>query len=382
MRKLLLKIMLCFCCLTLLGCQNQEVEDTMIPLGVGFDLKDGSIIATVELADPVAPENSTSRDIKPTITSASGTTIGEASRNLSLYLPKIPLWSHSNILILGEELCQTDMSLVVDYLSRNPSIRHNVLVLVASETSAQKILNVKPFFEPYISMLLIGSIENQEKQIGIYEKVTLSTLLQKLNAPGVEPVLPQVKIIKQGEQEKAQLSGMSVFKREKSVGELTPYESQGFRFLGKKEISSGLIVISNPYDPRYYVTLELLNSHCNIKPVITDNNITMQINIVAEGNFYEQSGGENLLTLENYALIENQTNSEIANMISSCIDKAQLLNSDIFGWGQLLSEQESALWAQISPNWDAVFPVIKNQIQVTFKVRRSYLTRNSFVFRD
>ena len=107
----------------------------------------------------------------------------------------------------------------------------------------------------------------------------------------------------------------------------------------------------------------------------------MKIKIDAEGNLYEQGGTSDLFTRETFMQVEKACENEVARQLSTCIQKAQLLNSDFLGWGQMIARTEPEIWKSAGPQWDNIFPAVPYELDITFKIRRTYETDKTFVFR-
>ncbi|MDD3024869.1 MAG: Ger(x)C family spore germination C-terminal domain-containing protein, partial [Syntrophomonadaceae bacterium] len=157
---------------------------------------------------------------------------------------------------------------------------------------------------------------------------------------------------------------------------------RGYRFMRPDMIQGGVFAIRSPLDETNWVTLELSRSQAKITPVFQNSDIKMKIVIKAEGNFYEQGGSGDLLTIKELPRIEEAGSQVIKSHISACIDKAQSLESDILGWGQMVHSSNPELWKEMQADWDSIFPTITSEIEVKYEIRRSYLTDNSFIFRE
>lgn len=381
MKKTVMLTLLAFS-LSLTGCGVTEINKASIPLGFGTDYKDNRIIFTSQLANPSSPEQSAGQGPQFTVVSADGATISEAARKISLSTSQTPLWSHSSLLLFSESFARHDMALFMDFVARNRFVRKNIPVVITRNTSPEEVFNVKPLVSPYTATVIRDILQTQEAQIGIYTSLTLLELIDRFAVPGIEPAVPMISIDKSRQPQKLKLDGMAVFKGRKMVGILNENESRGYRFMRPKMVQGGLFTIPSPVEPKSKVTLELSRSQTTVAPIIQGNNIKMQINIKAEGNFYEQSGSGNLFTPQVFKQLEQTANREIANQINQCINKAQALDSDIFGWGKMVHSSDPQLWKQISSQWDEIFPTIEPEIRVKYEIRRSYLTDKSFVFRE
>lgn len=383
------KIQNCLLCLLMLtfpviqGCNKVEVNDTAIPLGLGVEWQNNIFTVYGQMAKPTTPEKGpTPGQAQFTVVSATGRSISEAGRNVTLSMPRDPLWSHAGIILIGENLAKTDMALFADYQTRTRVVRKNIPVVITRNANPGEVMQVQTPLEPYSALAIDGILRNQEKQLGIYMPVILSDVLEKFATPGVEPVIPQIIIQKEGSKEYLKPDGTAVFRDRKMVGSLNEMESRGFRYVKPGMIQGGIIIIPSPMDQQKRVTLELTRSKASVKPEIKKGIIKMKIELNAEGNYYEQNSTGDVLTLKNIPKIENLANQEIAREITACINKAQSLQSDIFGWGRMIEGSNPKLWKEYEKDWQRIFPGIEYDIKVKFQLRRSYLTDQSFFFNE
>ena len=103
----------------------------------------------------------------------------------------------------------------------------------------------------------------------------------------------------------------------------------------------------------------------------------MRITYIGEGNYYEQTGEADILRLENIPVLESICAEQIKSDMQACIKQAQKLKSDIFGWGNIVYSQHPAVWAELGPDWEEIFPGVKTEIKVEFELRRTYVTDQS-----
>ena len=128
------------------------------------------------------------------------------------------------------------------------------------------------------------------------------------------------------------------------------------------------------------VVLEIIDIQTKVKPSIDDKgNITMNIYIRGEGNFYEQQTTKELFTIEGFRAIEKTAAQEIEKYVSQTIMKSQQLNADIFGWGQIIHDSYPKTWEKIKG--EDYFVNIDTNIRTEFFLRRTYLTDKSFKIR-
>ncbi len=375
---IVLMLFITFC---LSGCGKIELSDAAIPIAFGTDFKNNRIVIIAQIAKPVSPGASAGAGSQFSVITASGRTFSEASRNTSMFFSSIPLWSQVQVSLLSDTMAKRGIADQIDFLSRNRFVRKSNTLVVTKNTTPEQILNIKPYLETYTGMAIRNLIKNEEKQLGIYIHTDLKEFLQKLADPGIEPTIPMITIRKNGSEKQLLLEDTAVFKDTKMIGSLNETESRGYSLMNRRSQTIGLFLIPSPLNPENKVTLEISYSQAKVKPVINGQNIKMNIELNIDGNFYEQSGGENLFTPEMFKMIEHAAEQELKRQMINSINKAKALNSDIFGWGNLVYRQNPELWKQIEGDWDQLFPEIPYEIKVNFDMRRSYLTDKSFEFR-
>jgi len=378
----LVTILLLSWSLIITGCQSREVEQTAIAVGTAADWSEDSFVVTVQLAQAVTQEQSSTQESPESIVlSERGQTLSESARRLNLLLPRLPLWFHASTLLLGEDLAKRGITDIVDFLYRNINIRHNTLLVMTRGATAAEVLQVQTPLEPHSAAAIRRILETQENQTGIYVPITVDEFLYRIATPGIDPVLPQVRIIIQGGQKLLKIDGMAVFRGTEWAGELNETESRGFRFLSPKQILGGLIIIPAPGDETRFVTIELISSQAKAKPILEEGQLRMLVEIKADGNFYGQTSPLPLVNLETFNILEEMTAHQMEKEIYQAVRKAQEYKADIFGWGRLVQINDPALWSQVEKDWPEVFSQIAVDVKVDFELRRTYLTDRSFIIK-
>lgn len=371
------------------GCWNQiEVNDTAEAEGMVFDLEGDQPSFSVQLAKPGGTDQSgAAKAAEPVNITQAGRTFTEAARKTMLSLPRLPLWAHAGVVVIGRDLANNDLVEVVDFIARNRNVRKTALVFVSSGVTGRELLEAEVPLESYSLAGLKKLIRIQEQQLGFYSSINLDKLLEDLATPGIEPAIPEVTTQEIEGKKTLRLCGTAVFKDHKRVGSLNEEESQGYRFLSTKMITGGMIVVQWPLEPNSsaagsLISIELSRSKATIKPQIEANHIKkINIQIEAEGNFYEQNFAGDILNLANIRMLEQTIDEQIKEEIDASITKAQELDSDIFGWGQSIYQINPELWQQLEADWPVIFPGIETDITVDFSLRRAYLLDKSFKFK-
>lgn len=372
--KLLLPIMWI---LALGGCQIQELSQSAVVAGLGIDLEEEQLRVSMQIARPIMAGQGSDSEPAFDVVSAQGRSLSEGLRVISLRFPRHPLVSQANLLVIGEKLAGTDMALVADAIMRSPDIRKNMVVVVAREASPEDLFNTQVPMESLSAIAIPRILSNQENQVGIYQEVSLEEFLNKLARPGVDASVPAVALYDSINGKAIRLESTAVFKGRRIAGYLNSRESRGLRFLKPGRIKGGLINIPAPSESAGRVGIEIIRSQTKVEADNTDGQIVMKIHYLGEGNYYEQTTEADILRLENIPALESICAEQIKEDMQACIQQAQKLNSDVFGWGNMVNSKYPALWQEISSDWEEIFPGVKTEIKVEFELRRTYVTDQS-----
>lgn len=366
------------------GCTDVREANEIAPaLGSGIELDDHEeqLKLSIQFAVPEGSSEQATSIKKTTVMSSTGRTISEASRNLSLSLPLTPILTHVGTFIIGERLAQTDLGILADFLIRNPNHRETTYIFVSKGSPPEEILNTATPLEASSAIGLANILEVQENRNAIYQPVQSNQFFRNLTTSGIEPFCPIVSVIKNGDKKILKLAGTAVFKKNRMVGELNETESRAFTLMNPKGSQGGLLVVR--WNKNTLLTIEVIRLKANYKAVIDKTGkLRMRVELKGEGNYYEQFGPGEILTIPNITKIENKTEQKITRDILQCIQKLQLMGCDILGWGQIYRAQYPAAWQVMKDDWPHYFAQIEPEVKVNFAIRRSYLSTQSFEYRE
>lgn len=372
------------------GCWDlREINASVLVSGIGIELDESNQIAfTAQLLHISASTEAGSTQTHPTLVRAVDRGVASAARRTMLSLSLVPEWAHVKTFLLGERLVRQDLSLCIDFMTRNRNIRPDTNLMVCAGDTPEEVLGSQLPQENNLGAGLKDMLPASEKLLGYYVPITIEEFTYRLSTPGIEPAVPQVKLMPENSgltgvsSQKMQptLSGMAVFKGNKMVGSLNEYESRGYRWLASAARQGGFLTIKSPTNPREAVGLEIIGFSRKVKPQVNGDNITINIEVKADLGFYEQDGTGNLLTPAMSKKLEQAANQEIKRQLTACISRSQALESDILGWGQEIKIYHPADWKRLYPRWGDIYPSVSSNVQVKSQITRSYLDNKSFKF--
>jgi spore germination protein KC len=363
------------------GCGTMtDVERTAVGAGLGVDLdNENNVLFYAQFNRPVNVQETGANEAQSEVFTGRGKTPTQAARNITLVMPHLPLWSHADIFVLGEKLARTDLYYMADFLSRNRNIRKNSFLVVAYKVSPYDIFHGECPFALCSSRGIINILRAQDKNFGVYPLVTSLEFVTKLLSYGIDPVAPQVTIVKKDGRSILTIDGMAVFRQNRMVGSLNELECRGYRWLSPTSKKGGLVVLSAPWPGVDYISLKVNEFNTRTRPRFADGKLIMDVQVDVIVGLVDIGGMVNIL--ENERIIEDLAAQEIERQIYACIAKAQQLNSDILGWGQKVQRYEPEVWETLEPLWYDVYPDIEAQVAVKVTLRGQRLLVNPLLNR-
>ena len=370
------------------GCWNrQEVEEGFVAVAVGVDTfpETSCVSPNKSLPPPEAKGKTKTKKAAPpgpnfVTVSTVADTFTDGARKVHLNTPRGPLGQHAACYVFGENFSRQGLAGEIDWLIRNRQIRKIGYFFVTRNATVSEVLKVPTEIERIPAMALVSMIKNQDTSLGVYTPIKLGDFLNQSITPGIEPAVPGIEIVEEGEKKRLRISGTAVFKKAKLVGWLNEKESRGYRWLRPQMLMGGTKVIKCPVCNKP-VLLDTLRSTSKIKAEINNGEIIMHIKIREEGNFCEQSCRHQLVTPEMIPVLNRAAEELIADQVRAAVTRAQELGSDIFGFGQALHTSYPREWTQLEKHWEEVFPTVKIELDVKSEIRRSYLTTRTLEFR-
>lgn len=384
------------------GCWNRrEINELAFVLasGVDRDPATGKFIVTVQIAQPselASAKEGKGGGTKPfEVYSATGQTVFDAVRNLAKQVPRRLMWSHSGMVIIGEQTARAGVLPLIDFFERDHDLRRTNWVIV-SQGEAKKALEAAIDLETLPARSLSGLLKYRAG-VSTSTAVPLNDFLKALGSKSAGPVASWLEIIpagtveekmlaehpqggkaeKKGEESlkpKGRLVGTAVFKGDKLAGLLNEPETRGFNWI-KGKVVSGIIVVDCPRKKDGKVGIEIIEASSKIKPGIEDNEPVMDVAIEMEGNLGDQTCTDDLSKPETVKLLEKELAGVITGEARAVLSKTrQDYRSDILGFGEAVHKKFPRKWQEIKKHWDEIYPDLRVNVQAKAHIRRTGIT--------
>ncbi|MBZ9689078.1 Ger(x)C family spore germination protein [Clostridium estertheticum] len=255
-----------------------------------------------------------------------GKTVFEAVRNMNSTSSYKFNYTQNKAIIFTQKAAEYGIDNFIDFLDRDQEllIRPYIAVYLGDP---EKLITLKMIEEKYIGSFVVQLIDN----IGSYSRAVKLTLNQFYNQRGMgdkTSVITIIDIPKDSLDEKIEVNGGAVIKKDKMINVLSREEGQGFNFL-MNAISGGTLEITNPCDVNKFITLEILKNKTKTEISYYDNIVHLKKKIKVKVDFGEAQKCITL-TKENIKKIQEKSENNIVKACNNVFQKYKDMSIDIF----------------------------------------------------
>lgn len=375
-----LLLFLLFSTVWLSGCwSSRELSTMAITIGTGIDRSPEGYRVTDQILNVKAIAEKTSNEAPTVLYSATGKELLEIKRQMTLDVPRKIYNAHLRVLIFGEEFARAGIGKVLDFFERGHEYRDDFYILVAKDSTAQKVLQVITPLETVSGMKIADSLRTAEKVWAPVKSVRLIELLNLLVSQGQNPVLTGVEIANPQPEEasmealkesdtptRLKVDNLGVFKKDKLVGWLDEEASKGYNFImGNVKSTVGVI----QYDPKTQIGIEVVGSKSKIRPELVKGKPAIRVEIAVKANVAAVYGALDVAKLEVSKQIQSKINAKVGQHCKKAVQQAQTeFQSDIFGFGEAMHRYKPKVWKKIKKNWEREFVHLPVKITVKSEI--------------
>lgn len=358
--------------------RSEQLNERMLVQAVGVDLVEGEIEITLQVYAPATQGGSgisaTSDNAK--IVTATGKTITQAIQNATLTQGKTVFMGHNRVIVIGDTLAKDGMLPTLDYFSSNASSRHNINVIIASDT-ASEILKTK-LNQGIVPAETIEKMITRANEIGLLKNVKLYELLSTLQNDFESATLPIIEISKEEETQQAsaepssaeesgenpenssqneldnistlKVSGTGILKDGRLENTLNLQETRGLLFILNEVKDTTLTVSTEDYN---HAAVQIYSSSSTLTPTMENGSINFHLEITSQAslgqrelNSTRQSNEEAIQQLEvaTAKIIEEECTSAYVKAIT-------ITGADIFDFGHIMWQRNPNIWKTVKDDW-------------------------------
>ncbi len=384
--------------LPLSGCWNRrEPEELAVIVGAAFDKSENNgewkIIALIANFLAVGGgegngsnngNNNGTQSI--VVREATGRSIYDAGKNLHAISTRKIDFHHVEILFFSEELAREGLAPILDFLDRERQFRLIARPFVVDgdvRKAAEADFPMEEITTSGINRMLRFSIE----QLSESADIRLRHVFIRLAQPGWELVLPRIQVLEnengKSKEEPLRLSGLAAFRKDRMIGWLDEKETRGFMLISglARRIS---YVIDSPPPLEKDFTVEIFESSARQSARIENGEVTITVDVVVDGRIQETTSHEEWLSVQSELTesLDRRLAQAVRNDMEASLEKAQQeLQTDIYGFGNLIYRTMPDEWKNLEEKWDQLYPGVKVELRVEANVRRTGLVKDPIKIR-
>ncbi|MCX7614582.1 MAG: Ger(x)C family spore germination protein [Clostridiales bacterium] len=392
-RAFIIIILTTMLCIFLSGCwNNRRIDSLAFAISMGFDKTDKGILLTVEVLNPHAIASQKTIN-EPTVVlyTEEGQSTNELVRKIITQSSRKVNVTHLQTVVFGEEFAKEGISDVLDYLTREHQVRTDLYFVVARENTAYRILNNLTKLDTNPSVKLSASLKASDETWAGTRTVKVIDLVNSIISDGAEPAITGVIMtghskvddnlddLKEVKADPLKIIDLAVFKKDKLVGWLNESECKGYNYVTNHVPSSMTYVEDRDYG---IIGLEVIGTKTKVeaslengKPIITVN-MKIRVNIESATDKIDLSKGDNIHYVENLA------EAKLTKNVGLSIMKAKRLQSDIFGFGDVVHRTYPKEWEKFKDDWDKEFAKMPVVIKGTVRVVKTGTISNSYFMKE
>lgn len=394
MKKIIILLLILAQLLTLTGCWDlNEPEDLALVIAFGAEYfpeekkyrLQSQIINPLSMAsDGGGGGGGGSGEASYWTVAGEGRTIFAALNNLRRKTSRRFYYGHTQLEIYSEEMAETEGILpVMDALERTRQTR-SIIVPVVARGDIEDLLTRSMPIEQISSQGMKRQLEISNKEIGGTINQPAELFLNKLSTPGIEPVAAYIEPREEEEAEEEEgkspllkVNGLAAFKNDKLAGFLDNRETQGYNWITGR-VNNTFLDVTLPGKEGEYASIRATIRTTELKPVIKEEKPEIDITVHVQGSL------ENVTTHVNikkesklHESLNRRLSQSIRNDIKSSIERAQELESDIFGFGRSFYRQKPQKWREMEDNWEEIFQQLPVNIDVEADIKETGLINKS-----
>jgi spore germination protein KC len=389
--KLLLPLLVC---LLAAGCWNRvELNDIAVISATGVDWKDGNWVLTYQVVIPqaISSQSAAGSSAAVNVFSTKGesfrTAVSKASQETSRRL----YFSHTQIVIIGQEAARKGMGPLLDTYLRNHDSRETVSVYL-SKGSARRMLEQLIPLEKIPASAIQRMITNEELNSSIFRQMTVHQVMMDLlgtthatGLPGLvvagtnESMDTVGKLSRTNTPSKVRLYDLGLIAGDKLVGWINNEESQGVMWL-EDHVKKTTIPFACEADGngQRSSTIRITHAKTKLRPELSNGKWIMHVNAIAEGTLMEYNCAGELGKPQQVDKVERLIEGEINSIMEKGWKAVRKHRADVLGFGNVIHQKYPKQWSKSRESWAEIFPNTEVKISVEVKIYSTGMSESGF----
>ncbi|WP_339278167.1 Ger(x)C family spore germination protein [Paenibacillus sp. FSL W8-0426] len=374
------------------GCGNlTEMNDLGITTATGIDRQNGKWLVTYQtIVPPASAGKSSSGGSQTSVNTftSEGKTINEAVSKSSLENSKKLYFAHTHVLLIGEEAARHGIAEVMDEYYRSIDARESVKVLVADGQAKEYLkFQVPPEKQP--GRALSGILNRNTEMGSFYPVMTLHEIALKMTSDSRAVGIPTITVKGKERSElestdifkqtsppvKLRLAGLSVFSKDKKIGELSESESLGISWLTNRIKIANLTFSGDNGEINSFLVRKAV---VNVKPLKSGLHYIVHVDVKVNAELSESTSQKEITSASDIRILQRQAEQVIKAQVVQGWTANQRLRVDLLGLANKIHQRHPKDWKAIQENWPQELAQMDVEVDVGVSLKRVGLLQDSF----
>lgn len=350
----------------------REVEDLAFIDALAVDrAPDGKYMVTAETT--TSSGGGSDAKIEPRYLESTGDTIADAMENMQGFTVNELYWSHTELIIISQEIARNSMSEVLDHMMRMPKIRLSMAIIVSKEATAREVLESENPTKMPNGPNIMNALRAQ-RQLGKAPYTQLFELVGSIKEEGGESVVALIGLTEVNGKKEIEISGAAVFHDQWLQGFIDANDSRIFLMASGRVTRTVIPLPADPNGEFTDATVEVNANRVAMRTGFDNGRPWCEIGIVADvllmGIDGTSADPDQFQAVTDAVMTD--TSTAIQNSVRAMIQKTQGLNSsDILEVGAHLMDEHPETWKQISGQWNDLYKQLDIHIWTNLHLRNT-----------
>lgn len=371
-KKLILLLEVALTGLLFTGCFNyREIETDTIVAGAALDKGQNGHKYHMTF-EALSLSGGKDQSTKSVLLESDGDTVFDCLRNAISITDKKLYFGDCKVVIVSKDLAREGIRPVLDFFIRDHEPRITERLVVSSDKTAADILKAKLGTQEPVAYHLAGALQENKVVQGHILSYSLYQIYNMVSSQSKAFTLPAVRVVQMQDHSALEMETNAIFQQDKMVGYMPKKECFYYAML-KNEIQSGILLTGTQPGAKN-IALEIKKGSSQIKPEVSGNSVTMNIQIQLGVNIGEENDSNKKFTVGNgeFRMTEAAAAKTVKKGVEDVVLNVQKnYGADIFGFADAIFKQKPNDWKNISGNWNSIFPNVKCKVTADVKIYSS-----------
>ncbi|SHE36690.1 Ger(x)C family spore germination protein [Clostridium fallax] len=355
---------------TFIGCYNyKDINKVVFVTTCFFDNEDGDVAIYLDCVKPFRDANDSSDKGKRILYKGKSKTILEGIRDINLASSYKINFTQCKAYIFSENAAKSGLEKYLDLLRRDQELLVKPYLFVYFG-DVKKLFETANENEEYLGIFL-NDLAIKVKENPKVISTNINDFFTERSSGRTNTVISALEIVNNSEDNKLSLSGGAILNNDILVERLTEKQTLAYSFLNDN-VDNGVLEVSNPQDPKTYITLEINNSKTETKIKYDGDRIKLYKYITINCSIAEVQD-RFIINDTSLKKLEETEKKDISQYISSTFDFFRKKEVDIFEAGRYFNMYypKESIEGSIIGKTDLILTVDVN-IEGSSEMRDSY----------